>query len=74
MDTLEIKDIIFPDFKRHQIRVKSFPGGDHFYAYIGDMQVRDGDILKWDTYDEAYNQALSILDENEKETNFERDI
>ena len=38
------------------------------------MQVRDGDILKWDTYDEAYNQALSILDENEKETNFERDI
>lgn len=68
------KDIIFPDFKRHQIRVKSFPGGDHFYAYIGDMQVRDGDILKWDTYDEAYNQALSILDENEKETDFERDI
>lgn len=56
------------------MEVKSFPGGDHFYAYIGDMQVRDGDILKWDTYDEAYNQALSILDENEKETNFERDI
>lgn len=38
------------------------------------MQVRDGDILKWDTYDEAYNQALSILVKMKKETNFERDI
>ena len=68
------KDIVFPDFKKEHIRVKSFPGGDHFYAYIGDMQVRDGDILKWDTYEEAYNQALSILDKNEKETDFEMDI
>lgn len=68
------KNIIFPDFKKEHIRVKSFPGGDHFYAYIGDMQVRDGDVLKWDTYEDAYNQALSILDKNEKETDFERDI
>lgn len=56
------KELIWPDFKKDEIRIKSFPGGEHFYAYIDDMQVRDGDTLKWNTYDEAYKQALSMLD------------
>lgn len=56
------KELVWPDFKKDEIRIKSFPGGDHFYAYIDDMQVRDGDTLKWNTYEEAYNQALSMLE------------
>lgn len=52
--------IIFPDFRVNQIKVEKFPGGDHFYAYIDDMQVRDGDILKWNTYEEAYEYAKKI--------------
>lgn len=55
------KELIFPDFKKDEIRVKQFPGGEHFYAYIDDLEVRDGDIIKWNTYEEAYNMALSIL-------------
>ena len=47
--------------------MKQFPGGEHYYAYIGDMQVRDGDTLKWNSYQEAYEMALSLLEENEKE-------
>lgn len=61
------KELIFPDFKKDEIRVKQFPGGEHYYAYIGDMQVRDGDTLKWDSYQDAYEMALSLLEENEKE-------
>ena len=41
------KNLVFPDFKASDIRVKQQTGGTHYYAYIGDMQVRDRDILKW---------------------------
>ena len=52
---------IFPDFGKEQIRVKKFDGGSHYYAYIGDLQIRDGEVLKWNTYSEAYNQALKYV-------------
>lgn len=48
----------FPQYHDDEIRIRRFPDGSHYYAYIGDAQVRDGDVLKWDTYDEAYAQAL----------------
>ena len=57
------KELIFPDFKKDDIRIKQFPGGEHYYAYIGDMQVRDGNTLKWDSYQDAYEMALSLLEE-----------
>ena len=52
------KELVFPSYYDTDIRIKRFPDGEHYYAYIGDAQVRDGDIVKWDTYDEAYEQAL----------------
>lgn len=55
------KELVFPDFKASEIRIKRFEGGEHFYAYIGNMQIRDGDNLKWDSYDEAYKKALVII-------------
>lgn len=63
------KKLTWPDFKRSEIRVKSFEGGEHFYAYIDDVQVKQGrgndTIMKWDTYDEAYRAALSYIDPEE---------
>lgn len=56
---------IFPDFGKEQIRVKKFDGGSHYYAYIGDLQIRDGEVLKWNTYSEAYNQALKYVKDEE---------
>ena len=53
--------LIWPDFKIDQIKIEKFPNGEHFYAYIDSMQVRDGDTLKWNTYEEAYNQALQYV-------------
>lgn len=58
--------LIFPDFKKNQVKVEQFPMGEHYYAYIDNMQVRDGDTLKWNTYEEAYEQALQYID-NKKE-------
>lgn len=54
-------ELVFPSFTKDQIRVKQFTGGEHFYAYIDDMQVRDGDTVKWNTYEEAYNQAVNLV-------------
>lgn len=59
------KKLLFPNFtKNNLIRISQFPMGQHYYAYIDDMQVRDRDKLKWDTYDEAYEYAKKFIEEN----------
>lgn len=61
-------ELIFPNFKMEQIQIKRFPGGEHYYAYIGKMQVKDKDTVKWDSYDEAYHKALSVIEGNSGKT------
>lgn len=62
-DFIKRKELIFPNFKKDEIRIKQFDCGMHYYAFIDNVQVRDGDTLKWNTYDEAYKQALQYSDE-----------
>lgn len=50
-----------PSFKREEIRVKQFKGGQHWYAYIGDMQIRDGDQLKWNAQEAAQAAAEALV-------------
>lgn len=57
------KQMIFPTFCRSDIRAEQFKGGKHWYAYIGDMQVRNGDIMKWDTEEEAWRAAEELVTE-----------
>ena len=51
----------FPDFGKDDIRISRWPGGQHYYAHIGSMEVRDGDTIKWDSYQEAYEKALACI-------------
>lgn len=60
-DWYRSETLAFPNFKKNQIKVEKFPMGEHYYAYIDKMQVRDGDTLKWNTYEEAYAHALAIV-------------
>jgi len=47
-------ELIFPFYSKEDIRIKRYEnGGKHWYAFIGDMQIRDGNKLKWNTYEEA---------------------
>ena len=55
------KEFVYPDFKKDDIRISQFPGGEHWYAYIGDMQIKDGGVQKWDTYEEAYEKASKLI-------------
>lgn len=57
--------MIFPAFGRSDIRVERFKGGKHWYAYIGDMQVRNGDTMKWDTEEEARRAAKELVTERD---------
>ena len=55
------KKLVWPDFTEDQVRVSKFPGGTHWYAYIGNVQVRDGDKLKFNTKAEALAQAKTYI-------------
>ena len=41
--------------------ISQFTGGTHYYAYVGDMQIGDGEILKWNSYEEAYKKACEAV-------------
>lgn len=49
--------LVYPEFEKKDIKIEKFPYGAHYYAYVGDVQVKDGDTLKWNTYEEARRQA-----------------
>lgn len=51
----------FPRLYSKDIRIEQFPDGRHYYAYVGDVQVKDGNILKWDNYDEAFSAAKKMV-------------
>lgn len=53
--------IEFPEFKRKDIRIKKFPLGNHWYAYVGDIQIKDGDKIKWNSYEEAYEYVINTM-------------
>lgn len=59
-------ELVFPEFDKSDIHIRQFPNDTHFYAYLGDMQVRDGNKLKYDSYEEAYAQANACLTNNKK--------
>ena len=62
-----IKDkLIFPDYKNTDIKIEQFPGGPHWYAYIGSMQIKNGNIDKWDSYEKAYEYAKKFISESEE--------
>lgn len=54
-------DLVFPNYTMADIQIKRFEGGQHYYVYVGDTQLRMGDRLKWNTYNEAYDFAVAVV-------------
>ena len=54
-------ELVFPNFTEDDIKIRQFDGGRHYYAYLGDMQLRDGENLKWNSYEQAYNVAIDVI-------------
>lgn len=53
--------LVFPDFTKNDIHIEKFPEGNHFYPYIGNIQVRVGSKTKWNTYEAAKKAAESFI-------------
>lgn len=55
-------DLVWPDFTRDQIRTKQYDGGTHWYAFIGDCEVRNEDGgLQFPSKMEAYEAACAVM-------------
>ena len=58
----QIKDkLIFPNYKKDNIKISQFPGGTHWYAYVGNIQIKNGNVNKWNSYEEAYEYATKFI-------------
>lgn len=54
----ESETLEWPVFHESDIRIKQFPRGIHYYAYIGPIQVKENGIVKWNTEEEARAAAM----------------
>ena len=57
----ESETLMWPVFSEKDIRIKKWPGGDHYYAYIGPIQVKESDTLKWDSESDARMAAIRYV-------------
>ena len=56
----------WPVFGEDDIRIKQWPGGTHYYAYIGPVQVKIGDTLKWSSESDARTAAMAYVTKKSK--------
>lgn len=62
IDECDMHKMIWPTYSESDIRVITWPGGIHFYAKIGNMDVVDSESnQKWNSWDEAYEKAKEFL-------------
>lgn len=55
------KTFTWPDFKESDIRISQFPGGTHWYVHIGDMELREGEDIKWNSKSDARMAAMRYI-------------
>lgn len=51
----------FPIMEKDRLKIKQFPMGNHYYAFIDGVQLRKDENLKFNSYDEAYNFAQQYI-------------
>lgn len=66
--------LVFPHYSESDIHIRTWELTDkrnyverkgyqyHYYAYLGDVQLKDGDKEKWDTHEEALAFARTFLE------------
>lgn len=63
--TIYKKKLIFPEYTKDDIKISQWGkgAGFHYYAHVGDIEVMNGDVMKWDTFQEAYDEAMKYVTE-----------
>jgi hypothetical protein len=62
----------FPNYMKKDIRISKWgDGGVHYYAKVGEIEVKEivnGEVrMKWNTYDEAYQKALEYCSDGKEQ-------
>lgn len=57
----ECEIVRFPEYTDKDIKVTKWPGGSHYYARVGGIDVEIDGITKWHTYMSAYNSAKEFI-------------
>lgn len=63
--------ILFPNYTEKDIRISKWGDGQHYYAKVGELEVKEiinGEtVMKWNTRNEAYKKALAycVVEESE---------
>lgn len=61
------KTFIWPDFKESDIRISKQPGGGtHYYVYIGDMELHEGENIKWMSESDARMAAKRYISKEDE--------
>lgn len=63
---LSSDDMQWPVLREGDIRIKQWPDGTHYYAYIGPVQVKDGGRCKWDSESDARTAAMAYVTTRQK--------
>lgn len=59
--TCERNEYVFPVEGEDDIEIMQWPNGRHYYAKVGNQQVRIDGEQKWVTFRRAYDRALEFL-------------
>ena len=59
IETKELEELVYPDNKK--IRYLRWPNGQHWYAKIGDTDIRVDGEMKWDSREEAEEAVKKYL-------------
>lgn len=57
VESVWLNEMKFPQYNKSDIRVLQWPGGNHYYAKIGNVDVVYNGKQKWNTYDDAKHHA-----------------
>ena len=60
-DFVRREKLVWPDFEVSDIRISQFPGGQHFYAHVGNTQVIRNGRRRFNTRKEAEAAAVAYL-------------
>jgi hypothetical protein len=55
------KRFLWPNWQADDIRTEQWTEGYHWYAYVGDVQVKEGDTVKWASEEEARAAAFRYI-------------
>lgn len=55
------KTFTWPDFKESDIKITKFEGGTHWYVHIGEMELHEGDDIKWMSESDARMAAMRYI-------------